>query len=353
MKTEVVTLNADTPDFEKIAAAAKVIRQGGLVIFPTETVYGIAANYQNAKAMKRLKAVKGRPAGKPFAIMLAQKELISNYTNSRDPAIYKLIDTCWPGPLTVVVPAKAEGKTVGLRVPHHKIALQLVQEARCPVAAPSANLSGKDAPATCEEALKNLRGKVEMALDSGPARFGQASSVVDFSLAHPTVVRVGAISQEAVDHITQKKQVLFVCTGNSCRSVMAEYLLRNLLKDRLDVEIASAGTGVFLQASASQGAIEVLRERGLDASQHRAQSLNSIMLHKADLILVMTRQHRQQVLEWAPEVESRVYQLKEFDEYEAKGTDLDIPDPMGRSRDVYEECLAVIERSLRKVMKLI
>lgn len=142
MKTEVVKINPDYPEFDKVAAAAKVVRQGGLVIFPTETVYGIAANYQNARAMERLRAVKQRPEEKPFAIMIAQKGMISNYTASREPMIYKLIDACWPGPLTVVVPSLEAGRTVGLRMPHHKLAQQLVQEARCPVAAPSANVSG-------------------------------------------------------------------------------------------------------------------------------------------------------------------------------------------------------------------
>ncbi len=354
MKTEIIKINSEYPEFDKIVAASKVIRQGGLVVFPTETVYGIAANFNNERTMARLREVKRRPEDKPFSIHIAQKGLISNYTPVKDPIVYKLIDACWPGPLTVIVPSHEAGKTIGIRMPQNKIAIQLVQEARCTVAAPSANFSGNPPPSTCEEALKDLNGLVDLAIDGGPAKFGQASSVVDFTQGSPKVVRLGAITQEEVDRITQKKTVLFVCTGNSCRSVMAEYLLRDMLKGRQDIEVFSAGTGVFLQTSASTETVSVLQRRGIDASGHRSQSLNHILLHKADLILVMTRNHRQQVLEWAPEVESRVYQLREFcDDAESRGLSPDIPDPIGQSAEAYEDCRSIIESSLKRLIKLI
>ena len=124
MKTKVVEIHPDFPDPKEIAQCAKVIRQGGLVIFPTETVYGIAADFSNPKAMKRLREVKKREVGKPFSILISQKGLISNYTSSTDPRIYKLIDKFWPGPLTIVVPANEENKTNGMRMPDHPIALE-------------------------------------------------------------------------------------------------------------------------------------------------------------------------------------------------------------------------------------
>jgi len=354
VKTEVIKVHPEFPEYEKVTRCAKIIRQGGLVVFPTETVYGIAADFNNPKAMARLRDVKKRDNEKPFSIHIAQKDLISNYTSITDPIVYKLIDRYWPGPLTVIVPAHEEGQTIGIRMPDNIIAIRLVQESQCTVAAPSANFQGNPPPSTCQEALRDLDGLVDVAMDGGPAQFGQASSVVDFTRGHPQVIRQGVITQEDVDRTVRTKTVLFVCTGNSCRSVMAEYLLRDMLKERDDVQAFSAGTSVFIQSMASAETISVLRKQGLDASGHQSQPLNSILLHKADLILVMTRTHRQQVLERVPSVENRVYLLREFTHEPVEmDMNLDIPDPMGKLPIAYEECFLTIRDAMEKLAKLI
>ena len=354
MKTKVIKVHPDFPEMDRIAYCAKIIRQGGLVIFPTETVYGIAADYNNKKAMARLREVKQRVEAKPFSIHIAQKGLISNYTSINDPIVFKLIDEFWPGPLTVIVPSLEDNKTIGIRIPRNTIALRLVEESQCTVAAPSANLAGKPPPSTCEEALRDLDGQVDAAIDGGSARFGLASSVVDFTQPRPKVLREGPITQEDVDRITQKKIILFVCTGNSCRSVMAEYLFRKMILDHKGVDVISAGTGVFVRASASTETISVLRREGIDATTHQSQPITNILLKKSDLILVMTRGHRQQVLDRVPEVEKRVYLLREFtNERAGAEASLDIPDPIGKPAESYEECMLMIKDSLNKLVKLI
>lgn len=354
MKTEVITVHPQFPEDDKIAYCAKILRQGGLVIFPTETVYGIAADFNNPKAMTRLREVKRRSPDKPFSILVAQKGLIANYSSTIDPRVYKLIDRYWPGPLTVIVPAMTDDKTIGIRMPDHAIALKLVQEAHCTLAAPSANIEGHSPPKTCREALAALDGSVEVAIDGGEAQYGQGSSVVDFTREKPTVIRDGAISQKDVDKVTQTKTILFVCTGNSCRSVMAEYLLKKMVKERNDLEIVSAGTGVYIRSSASSETISALRREGVDASAHVSQPLHTILLKKADLILAMTKAHRQQVLDWVPSVEKRVYLLREFANISSDlGVNLDIPDPIGKPPEAYEEALLTIKDALTKLVKLI
>lgn len=355
MKTEVITVHPHFPEPDKIAHCAKILRHGGLVVFPTETVYGIAADFNNPKAIARLREVKQRSAEKPFSILISQKGLIANYSPTNDTKVYKLIDRYWPGPLTVIVPATTPGSTIGIRMPDHAIALKLVQESHCTIAAPSANIGGKPPARTCQEALKELNGLVEVVIDGGEAHYGQGSSVVDFTQGDkPTVVREGAIMQEDVDEITQVKTILFVCTGNSCRSVMAEYMLRKMTYDRDDLEIISAGTGVYIRASASQETVSVLRREGIDASSHFSQPLNTILLKKADLILVMTKGHRQQVLDWVPSVEKRVYLLREFANTSADFSgNIDIPDPIGKPPEAYEECLLTIKDALDRLVKLV
>ncbi len=138
---------------------------------------------------------------------------------------------------------------------------------------------------------------------------------------------------------------------------MAEYLLKAEIHGREDVEVESAGTGVFIRSTASAETLSVLKEEGIDASEHFSQSVTTTLLKKADLIFVMTRSHRAQVLERVPMVEKRVYLLREFiqnrggSQYIAEG--LDIPDPIGRSHFEYKQCLGTIKEAIHKIVELV
>lgn len=354
MKTKILQIDAKNPQVDRILEAARLVHQGGLVIFPTETVYGIAADCANPRAMQRLREVKKRTEGKPFSVMIAQKELIRNYTPYADSKLFKLIDRYWPGPLTVIVPTDMADETIGIRIPNHPVALKLVENAHCTIAAPSANFESNPPPTTCEEALRDLDGLVDLAIDSGPVNIGTASTIVDFTKEKPTVVREGVIKQDDVDEVIGRKHILFVCTGNSCRSVMAEHMFRKILQGRSDVDVTSAGTGVLFQTPASLEAVSVLKEKGIDGRGHLSKPVTNILLKKSDLIFVMTRAHRNQVLEHVPAVEKRVYLLGEFKSGPIRNEyDLDIPDPMGRSHIEYQECASVIEDCLNKIIKLV
>ncbi len=354
MKTKVLKVNSAVPEPDKIIEAARVIRSGGLVIFPTETVYGIAADSNNPEAVKRLKEVKQRSENKPFSILIAQRGMIDNHSSYEHPNLYKVIDKYWPGPLTVIVPSKDSGETIGVRMPDHTVALRLVEESGCTIAAPSANVEGKKAPNNCQDALEDLDGLVDLALDSGPVDFGISSTIVDFTRPRPTVIRDGVIAQPDIDRTINKKCVLFVCTGNSCRSVMAEYVLKSKLKGRDDVEVISAGTSVLFKSSASQETISVLRQRGIDATDHQSRAVGRIMLRKADLIIAMTRSHRAQILDRVPSVEKHLYLLKEFSPTPvAFEADLDVPDPIGQSHAAYEDCLSSIDQAINKIVDLL
>ncbi len=354
MKTRLVKVHPANPDLEIILEAANVIREGGLVVFPTETVYGIAADFNNPVAIKRLREVKRRQDNKPFSILISHKGIVENYTDYNDPRLYKLIDEYWPGPLTVIVPARQHGETIGIRMPDNTIALRMVEQSQCTIAAPSANLEGKKPPETCQEALEDLDGLVDLALDGGRVELGKSSSIVDFTQAAPKIIRDGAISQADVDRVIHRKFFLFVCTGNSCRSVMAEYLFNHMAGKRNDVHAVSAGTSVFFKSTASAETIAVLKQLGIDATKHQSRPVSNMLLKKADLIFVMTRMHRMQVLEREPSVEQRIYLLKEFTNI-PKGfeSDLDISDPIGRSHEAYEECMQMIKEGIEKVVKLI
>lgn len=135
---------------------------------------------------------------------------------------------------------------------------------------------------------------------------------------------------------------------------MAEYLLAKMLGKRSDVNVFSAGTGVYVRIGASYETVEVLKKEGIDATSHRSQPITQTMLKKADLIFVMTQLHKRQVLEMCPSVEKRVYLLKEFvHKGEGVGVNLDIPDPIGKPKEVYEECIWTIKETIEKIIRLV
>ncbi len=354
MRTKVLNVHPRFPEREAITTAVKVLRQGGLVIFPTETVYGLGADNTNPVAIEKLKQVKQRSESKPFAILIGEKNAVVENTPLNTTSLFKLIDRFWPGPLTVVVPYKDSNKTIGMRMPDHPVALQLVQELGAPIAAPSANLEGNPPPADCNDALSDLDGKADLALDAGPARLGLSSTVI--ALADDDKIktlREGVIPLMDIEKTVNRKTVLFVCTGNSCRSVMAEYFLRSMIGNRDNVEVVSAGTGVFVRAGASSETLNILREHGIDASGHQSRPVDPILLRKSDLIFVMTRHHRNQVLDIAPQADKRVYLLKEFVEGPMGMMEPDVPDPIGQTYHEYRQCADIIKQALHKIVELL
>jgi len=192
MRTEI--LLADNP--EHLARAAAHLRAGRLVAFPTETVYGLGAGADDADAVAELRRVKGRPEGKPFALLIADPADTNRYAVP-GPAARKLAARFWPGPLTLVVP-DGRGGEVGLRCPALEATRELVRLTGAPIAAPSANRSGGAPARTAEEALEAFGGLIAAVLDGGPARMGVASTVVRATADAVEILREGALNEQEV-----------------------------------------------------------------------------------------------------------------------------------------------------------
>jgi L-threonylcarbamoyladenylate synthase len=207
--TRVIRIDSLSPDPTAIAAAAACIRAGQLVAFPTETVYGLGADALNPTALSRIYAAKRRPADNPLILHLADQDQLRLVAADVPDLAYALMQAFWPGPLTLVlaraprVPDLASGglATVAVRVPAHPIAQALIHASAVPLAAPSANRSGRPSPTTAQHVVEDLDGSLPIILDGGPTAIGVESTVLDITRTPAVILRPGGVSQEAIEAV--------------------------------------------------------------------------------------------------------------------------------------------------------
>jgi L-threonylcarbamoyladenylate synthase len=208
-QTVVLKVDSQQPDIEKVRVAVAIIREGGLVAFPTETVYGLGADALNRKAVLALFEAKKRPLDNPPIVHVDNIDDVYRLAEHVPPKAGRLIKKFWPGPLTLIfkhskiVPdvTVAGLDTIAVRMPQHAVALALIRESKRPIAAPSANLAGKPSPTSAEHVFDDLNGRIDAILDGGPTRIGVESTVLDLSVDPPLVLRPGGTPLEALKQV--------------------------------------------------------------------------------------------------------------------------------------------------------
>jgi L-threonylcarbamoyladenylate synthase len=215
METKRVFINAEEPEIDLIREGAELIRKGELVAFPTETVYGLGANAMDDHACKEIFRVKGRPQDNPLIVHVAHLGMMKSLIEHWSEQAALCAEKFWPGPLTMVlektafVPDVVSGGlgTVAVRMPSHPVALRLIEEAGVPIAAPSANLSGKPSPTNGIHVWKDLRGRIPLIFDGGVCSVGVESTVLDLTGKIPTILRPGGVTKEQLEDVLGKVEV--------------------------------------------------------------------------------------------------------------------------------------------------
>ncbi|MBP3700311.1 MAG: threonylcarbamoyl-AMP synthase [Lachnospiraceae bacterium] len=208
-------MDIEHPQPSQITAAAEIIKAGGLVAFPTETVYGLGGNALDPKAAGKIYAAKGRPSDNPLIAHIADREELDALVAEIPPAAEVLMERYWPGPMTLVfpktdkVPYGTTGglDTVAVRMPSHPVARALIREAGVPIAAPSANLSGRPSPTRAEHVYEDMNGRIDMILDGGEVGIGLESTIIDVTSETPSLLRPGFISEEMLRDVLGQVEV--------------------------------------------------------------------------------------------------------------------------------------------------
>lgn len=208
---------------QALEEASEILKQGGLVAFPTETVYGLGGDALNPAASEKIYAAKGRPSDNPLIVHIAREEDLQRLARDVPEAAYKLMDVFWPGPVTMifhkqpVVPDSTTGglDTVAVRMPSHPVAYELIRRSGVMIAAPSANSSGRPSPTTAGHVKEDLNGRIDMILDGGDCQYGIESTILDMTGAVPAILRPGYITREMLEEVVGEVAVDPGIAGNT------------------------------------------------------------------------------------------------------------------------------------------
>lgn len=356
MPPVVIDVRSAADPRDVVHRAVQALVEGQIVTFPTETVYGIAASARNEAAVERLLEAKKRTKNQPLTLVIKSADEAYDYVPGISLLGRRLARRCWPGPITLVAPADhphsliqqlpanvreaiAPNGTVGLRVPAHPLVLDVLRLLAGPIVLSSANLSGQPDAITAQQVMDAMGEEIPFIFDDGRSKFGQPSSVVRVHDGELEMLREGVVSEATLQRLSSLL-ILFVCTGNTCRSPMAELLMRKHFAARLGcgiedlqdrgINVFSAGIAAMAGGRPSHEAVEVMGKMSLDLCSHESQPLSERLVRHADMIFTMTCSHRDAIISQWPSASERTQLLCQDES--------DVPDPIGGSLSVYQHC---------------
>ncbi len=366
--------NSDKNADDLLAQASIVFQDSGLVVFPTETVYGIGASVSSPIGVQKLREFKSRQDLTPFTLHLHSPEQAADFIDPTDTQTLIRIQKLMPGPITCIIPVTDEviasnlvklglpetaaqhlyhQNTIGLRCPAHSLGRDILAAANAPVVASSANIKGSPPPHDLEHAVTATNNEAELYVDGGQTRYTSASTIIKLTNVNnrPSfkILREGIWDERIIrDKIMYR--ILFVCTGNTCRSPMAEAIAKDLIAKQKGVHsedlptagitVSSAGVYASEGEPATSEAVEAMKSIGINFENHHSTPLNRELVDNADEIYCMTYSHRQTILQAFPTAELKMKMLRV--------DDTDVPDPIGYPLEHYKDCAAVIRQNINQ-----
>jgi protein-tyrosine phosphatase len=365
MPPVVIDANSADDPRDVIHRAVQALAEGKLVAFPTETVYVVAASARHETAVARLRELAcDEPPAPLLSLAIKSGDDALDYVPEMSPLGRRLTRRCWPGPVILVLPdvhpdsvvkqlpesvqdSVTRDGYVSLCVPAHATVLNVLRLFAGPLAMTKATLPGRPESVTADDVLTTLGSRIDMVINDGRSKFGQPPSVVRVNQRKLEVLRSGVLAPSTLRRLADL-MVLVVCTGNTCRSPMAEALLKKRLAERFGcppdelenrgVIVMSAGIAATVGGRAALEAVDAMSERQLDLSKHESQPLTERLVRYADLVLSMTRGHREAIISQWPDAAGRV-QLVSRDQK-------DVADPIGGPAELYRRCAEQIDAEL-------
>lgn len=335
MVTNRVEVVGEEVDPALVARASAAIAAGRIVVLPTETVYGLAGDPKDPGTTGRLAKWKGRPEAQPLTHHLAGRPGWDGLAPPPSPRVARLVERYWPGPLTLIAKGH-DGRKVGMRVPAHRFTRAVIAASGGDLYLTSVNATGEEPLTDPAAILERFGERIDLLCDAGPSTLKLASTIVDVSGDEFVVIREGILSRTEV-LTTAARTVLFVCSGNTCRSPMAEALAKQIASERLHTPVdrllarglafGSAGTATLAGMPASEHAVVAGAELGVDLQGHRSRPLTRDLGRQASLVLCLTHGHRQRVLELDPSLHGKTWLLDPGGE--------DVQDPFGAELATY------------------
>jgi tRNA threonylcarbamoyl adenosine modification protein (Sua5/YciO/YrdC/YwlC family) len=374
-KMKYLQINQKNPDPKIIKEASRCLDKGGLIVYPTDTLYGLGVDAYNRKAVDKLFEVKKREKHQPVSIMLNSMQQIKEIFGFNPTTIKNDLDKILPGKYTVIINNSYKKKIpilenpekpgsylekVAIRIPANPISGSLAHLFDAPISCTSANISGKENMFTVDDIVSQLGNQIDLVLDAGRLPASQGSTVVDFTCDPYAILRTGDVSKNELQKILDKEIqtvkskyiITFICSGNICRSPIAEAILKKMIsktKYKSQVMIQSAGT-LSIPTSAAHGfAVDICHDADIDLTHHLSRHVNEDFVKNSDIIFCMAQNHISYLVKNYPKYKSKFILLKQWQKPKLVSIP-SIADPIGHEKDFFKSTFSEIHSELKRIL---